>query len=94
MAVGSKTNIAVSVVLMLAMVGFIGGATILALDEFDAQVDDGDPNVTTAAEATVGNSTSGINELAGMMPTVGLMGGIVVLFVILGVAFKYIQGWA
>lgn len=88
MAVSSKTNIAVSVVLLLAMVGFIGGATVLALDEFQASVS------STGASNAIGNSTEGIQELAGMLPTVGLMGGIVVLFVILGVAFSYIQGWA
>lgn len=82
------SNPATQLVTLLMVIGFMLGAGLLALGEFQ------DTMTANSSEANAtSDAISGLGNFAGMLPTVGTMIGIALLLMVIGIAFAYFQGW-
>ena len=71
--------------LVLAIAGIIGGASAIVLAEFKSTTSDAD------AVAVINNATAGINTVAAQLPTVAIIGVMVIIISIIAGVFVYLR---
>ena len=73
------------IVLVLAISGIIIGASVIVLAQFNSTTDD------TDATAAINNATAGINTIAEQLPTVAIIGVMVIIISIIAGVFVYMR---